>query len=89
MAFSLHIYRSNSNFLTVAAASALGVVGGSVVLAKVSDGYRKMSESYIPGSAFLYNLILGPQQQPMKIENKFEPKPKYATFCANYIKTFI
>lgn len=68
--------RSNSNFLTVAAASVLGVVGGSVVLAKVSDGYRKMSESYIPGSAFLYNLILGPQQQPIKIENKFELKPK-------------
>jgi hypothetical protein len=61
----------------VAGASVLGVIGGSVVLAKVSDGYRKMSESYIPGSAFLYNLILGPQQQPSKIEAKFEPKPKY------------
>ena len=54
----------------------MGVIGGSIGLAKASDGFRKASENYIPGSAFLYNLVLGPQQQPIKVENKFEPKPR-------------
>jgi len=50
--------------------AALALVGGSVLLAKTSDGFRKFSESNIPGSSFLYNMVLGP------VPAKIEVKPK-------------
>uniref|UniRef100_A0A0P5XHL2 MICOS complex subunit MIC60 n=1 Tax=Daphnia magna TaxID=35525 RepID=A0A0P5XHL2_9CRUS len=51
---------SGNKFLTIAGTAVLATVGGSVALAKTSDGFRKFSEKNIPGSSFLYNLLLGP-----------------------------
>ena len=50
----------------------LSVTGGSVLAAKTSDGYRNFSEQYIPGTASLHNLFLGPKQ------TKIDPPPMYA-----------
>jgi len=60
--------------VTVGGAVVLSVTGGSVLAAKTSDGYRNFSEQYIPGTASLHNLFLGPKQTkidppPMPIED--------------------
>ena len=63
--------------MTIGGAAILATVGGSVVLAKTSDGFRKFAENNIPGSSFLFNLLLGPSLPQLP---KFEPPSKYSIF---------
>lgn len=50
------------------------VVGGSVVLAKVSDGFRRIAENSVPGAADLFKVLIGPNiPQITKVDNK----PRY------------
>lgn len=62
--------RSGPSILTIGGAALLATVGGSVVLAKTSDGFRKFAEKNIPGTSFLFNLLLGPQPSQLP---KLEP----------------
>ncbi|XP_046460534.1 MICOS complex subunit MIC60-like [Daphnia pulex] len=66
---------SGSKILTIGGAAILATVGGSVVLAKTSDGFRKFSEKNIPGTSFLFNLLLGPSVSHLpKLEHPVKVK---------------
>lgn len=65
--------RSGTNIVTIAGATVIAAVGGSLVLAKTSEGFRKFAENNVPGSSFLFNLILG---SPVSTLPKFEPPSK-------------
>ena len=56
--------------MSVGAAAGLSLVGGSIVLAKSSDGYRNFSEKYIPGSSWVYKVVLGPQAEKFNLPDK-------------------
>lgn len=76
------IVRSGNKFLTIAGTAVLATVGGSVALAKTSDGFRKFSEKNIPGSSFLYNLLLGPPVSHIPV---FTPPVRYVFFPLYYL----
>lgn len=42
-------------------------ISGSILLAKSSDGFRNFSEKYIPGTSYLYKLILGPKVEKIPV----------------------
>lgn len=69
-----YFVRSGASILTIGGAAVLATVGGSVVLAKTSDGFRKFAEQNIPGTSFLFSLLLGP---PLPQLPKLEPPSKY------------
>lgn len=70
------LFRSGSSVLTIGAAALVAAVGGSVVLAKTNDGFRKFAENNVPGTPFLFNLLLGP---PASQQPKFEAPPRYGS----------
>lgn len=74
-------FRSGSKLLTIAGTAVLASVGGSVILAKTSDGFRKFSENNIPGSSFLYSLLLGPSVSHLPT---FTPTVKYSCFFHHF-----
>lgn len=67
------IFRSGSKIVTIGGAAIIATISGSVVLAKTSDGFRKFSEKNIPGTSFLFNLLLGPSISHLP---KLEPPAK-------------
>lgn len=70
--------RSGSNLLSIGGAAVITVVGGSVALAKVNDGFRKVAESYVPGSTELFKAVLGPSVPHIPVvENKHRYNKSY------------
>lgn len=57
------------------------VVGGSVVLAKVSDRFRKVAENYIPGSTELFKLLIGSSVPQIT----YTEKPRYTILAICFI----
>jgi hypothetical protein len=56
--------------VSVGAAAGFSLVGGSIALAKSSEGYRNFSEKYIPGSSWVYKVVLGPQAEKISLPDK-------------------
>jgi len=62
--------KSKTSAVTIGGAVVLTLTGGSIIAAKTSDGYRNLSEKYIPGTTFLHNLLLGPMKTNIDVPLK-------------------
>ena len=73
LSYSSDLFSKNSktSAVTIGGAVVLTLTGGSIIAAKTSDGYRNLSEKYIPGTTFLHNLLLGPMKTNIDVPLKY------------------